>query len=332
MHFSKQILFITAVWMASVTGIYAQPKRYHFVQDKMGSPFHLIFYHTDSVAAARMGEQCFQLVDSFNHIFSDYDATSELSQINRNAYTQTVTVSPLMQDMLCRSIQAANLSKGIFDISLGRVSQVWRQARKLKQVPTDTAIQRASKQSGIRWVQYQCSSNQIRFRKPELLLDFGGIAKGFVAQQVVDRLKSWGVVHALADAGGDMAATEAPPGKKGWQIAINRPEEKEALLENLLLIKNKAVATSGDSFQVLEADNLRYSHIINPHTGKGITNGKNVTVIAADGATADWLATACSILETDAALALAKKCGAELLITQVIGGKIAYAQTPGFWK
>ena len=332
MHFSKQFLFITAVWMVSLTGIYAQPKRYHFVQDKMGSPFHLIFFHTDSVAAARMGEQCFQLVDSLNHIFSDYDPTSELSQINRNAYTQTVTVSPLMQDMLCRSIQAANLSKGIFDISLGRVTQVWRQARKLKQVPADTAIQRASKQSGMRWVQYQCSSNQIRFRKPELLLDVGGIAKGFVAQQVVDRLKSWGVVHALADAGGDMAATEPPPGKKGWQIAINRPEEKEALLENLLLIKNKAVATSGDSFQVLEADNLRYSHIIDPHTGKGITNGKNVTVIAADGATADWLATACSILETDAALALAKKCGAELLITQLISGQIVYSQTPGFWK
>jgi len=332
MHFSKQFLFITAVWMVSLTGIYAQPKRYHFVQDKMGSPFHLIFFHTDSVAAARMGEQCFQLVDSLNHIFSDYDPTSELSQINRNAYTQTVTVSPLMQDMLCRSIQAANLSKGIFDISLGRVTQVWRQARKLKQVPADTAIQRASKQSGMRWVQYQCSSNQIRFRKPELLLDVGGIAKGFVAQQVVDRLKSWGVVHALADAGGDMAATEPPPGKKGWQIAINRPEEKEALLENLLLIKNKAVATSGDSFQVLEADNLRYSHIIDPHTGKGITNGKNVTVIAADGATADWLATACSILETDAALALAKKCGAELLITQIISGQIVYSQTPGFWK
>ena len=151
MHFSKQFLFITAVWMVSLTGIYAQPKRYHFVQDKMGSPFHLIFYHTDSLAAARMGEQCFQLVDSLNHIFSDYDTTSELSQINRNAYTQTVIVSPLMQDMLCRSIQAANLSKGIFDISLGRVTQVWRQARKLKQVPSDTAIQRANRQSGIRW-------------------------------------------------------------------------------------------------------------------------------------------------------------------------------------
>jgi FAD:protein FMN transferase len=332
MLFGKKFLFVSTLWMVSIAGIHAQSKRYHFVQDKMGSPFHLIFYHTDSVEAARMGEQCFQLVDSLNHIFSDYDATSELSQINRNAYDRPVNVSPLMQDMLCRSLQAAKLSKGIFDISLGSVTQVWRQARKLNQVPADTAIQRASKQSGIRWVQYQCSANQIRFSKPSLLLDLGGIAKGFVAQQVVDRLKNWGVVHALADVGGDMAATEAPPGKKGWQIAINRPEEKEALLENLLLIKNKAVATSGDSFQVLEADNLRYSHIIDPHTGKGITNGKNVTVIAADGATADWLATACSILETDAALALAKKCGAELLITQLISGQIVYAQTVGFWK
>ena len=332
MRLGKLFLFFLVLLGVSLPSSKAQLQRFHFVQEKMGSPFHLLFYHTDSSSAFAIGEKCFALVDSLNHIFSDYDFQSEVSNINRTAFTKTVSVSPQMQDLLCKSMQAYQLSNGIFDVGLGSITQIWRNARKIRELPSDSMLQEAKMQAGLKWVSFSCAGNTIGFLQPKLQLDFGGIAKGYVAQKVIERLQSWGIHSALADAGGDMVTTEAPPGKEGWQIAINRPEEKEALLEKKLWVKNKAVATSGDSFQLLEIDNLRYSHILDPHTGKGITNGKNVTIIAADGATADWLATACSILETDAALALAKKCGAELLITQVIGGKIAYAQTPGFWK
>lgn len=332
MQLGKYFLCLVFLLGGLLPSTHAQLRRFHFEQEKMGSPFHLLFYHADSTSATAIAQRCFALVDSLNHIFSDYDAQSEVSNINRTAFTQSVVVSPQMQDLLCKSMQAYQLSNGIFDVGLGSLTQLWRNARKIRQLPSDTLLQEAKKQAGLSWVSFSCTGNSIRFLQPKLQLDFGGIAKGYVAQLVIDRLQSWGIRSALVDAGGDMVATEAPPGKEGWQVAINRPEEKEALLEKKLWVKNKAVATSGDSFQVLEADNLRYSHIIDPHSGKGITNGKNVTIIAADGATADWLATACSILETEAALALAKKSGAEILITQLIRGKIAYVQSEGFWK
>ena len=98
---------------------------------------------------------------------------------------------------------------------------------------------------------------------------------------------------------------------------------------------NQAVTTSGDAYQFMEKDGKRYSHIIDPGTGYGVTFQRNVTAIAADGTTADWLATACSILPVKKAKKLAGEMSAELLITEIKNEKIKYYSTNGFanyWK
>ncbi|MEI8111568.1 MAG: FAD:protein FMN transferase [Chitinophagia bacterium] len=331
MSYRFLIVLIFLISVCHLSGI-TQLQRFHFEREKMGSPFHLIFYHPSATSAAEIGEKCFQLVDSLNHIFSDYDTTSELSTINRTAFLHPVLVSPLMQEILCISNQAYYNSNGVFDIGVGNLTHLWRAARKKNRVPDTSSIKNALLQSGWKNIVYSCEAGAISFNKPNLSLDLGGIAKGFVAQQVINRLQQFGIQHALADAGGDIVAIGSPPNKKGWQIAINRPEEKEALLERNIGLLNQSIATSGDSFQFLEKNGVRYSHIIDPKNGIGNTQQKNVTVIANNGALADWLATACSILDNKAALKLAKKYGAELLITQLIGGKIEYVQTPEFWK
>ena len=102
-----------------------------------------------------------------------------------------------------------------------------------------------------------------------------------------------------------------------------------------LLLHDKAVATSGDAFQYFKHRGRKYSHIIDPRTGYGITSQRNVTVIAANGAEADWLATACSILPITEAKKLAASLHAELLITELKNGRIIYHSTEGFrnyWK
>lgn len=331
MRYRFLFLLIFWGWFCQSNG-FTQLQRFHFVQEKMGSPFHLIFYCADSSRANQLGEASFQLIDSLNHIFSDYDSTSELSNINRTASLHPVIVSPLMQEVLCESQHAFQKSKGAFDIGLGNLTQLWRKARKQLQIPDTLSIKHALDQSGWKHIRYNCKEGTIFFTEPHLSLDLGGIAKGYIAQQVINRLQQGGITHALADAGGDIVAIGSPPNKNGWQIAINRPEEKEAVLEKNIAILNKAIATSGDSFQFLENNGIRYSHIIDPKKGTGITHQKNVTVIANNGALADWLATACSILDNKSALRLAKKYGAKLFITQLIGEKIAYVESPGFWK
>jgi thiamine biosynthesis lipoprotein len=163
----------------------------------------------------------------------------------------------------------------------------------------------------------------------DMQLDLGGIAKGFVAQKVVSFLQAHGVSSALADAGGDMACSQPPPGKKGWTVGINVPESTTEILPQTIQISNSAIATSGDLYQYMEHEGTRYSHILDPRTGYGVPFQRNVTILAPDGATADWLATACSILSLRQCKKLVKQHGAELLITQMIKGKVKYYMTKG---
>ena len=168
-----------------------------------------------------------------------------------------------------------------------------------------------------------------------MLLDLGGLAKGYAAQAVINLLKQHGITHALADAGGDMAMSEPPPGTKGWVIGVNVPETTDDLLPKNLSLQNIAVATSGDAFQYLEHGGKKYSHITDPRTGYGITSQRNVTVIARDGTTADWLATACSIVSFGLVKKLAVKNKASVLITVLGKRKVIYhnfGQFEKYWK
>ena len=118
-------------------------------------------------------------------------------------------------------------------------------------------------------------------------------------------------------------------------MAVNVPETKEELLAKTLLLQNKSVSTSGDAYQFMEHNGKKFSHIIDPRTGYGVTFQRNVTVIANDGTTADWLATACSILSIRQAKKLAAQLGAEVLMGEIKKGKLIFYSTKGFnsyWK
>jgi thiamine biosynthesis lipoprotein len=168
--------------------------------------------------------------------------------------------------------------------------------------------------------------------KAGMRLDLGGIAKGYIAQKVIDFLRQEGISKALADAGGDMAMSSSVNNSKGWVIGVNIPETTDDLLPRHLILQNIAVATSGDAYQYIEHNGKKYSHIIDPRTGYGIQSQRNVTVIATNGTDADWLATACSILPIPEAKQIAKQAGAELLITELKNGQVVYHSTEGFGR
>lgn len=298
----------------SFSGV-AQQRRFQFTQLKMGSPFNLIFYATDSAKAATLAAQAFALVDSLNQIFSDYDTTSELSRLNNTAGSgRFMPVSAPLYQIINQSIKAAKESRGTFDITVGPLSWLWRQSRREHRFPDDSAVQAAKAKVGYRKLKLDTSNHRVQLFQKRMQLDLGGIAKGYTAQAVVDFLSSSGIASVLLDAGGDVACSGAPPGKQGWAIGINVPEQADALLHKTIELQNGAVATSGDVYQFTEHGGKKYSHIINPKTGYGVTFQRNVTVMARDGATADWLATACSILPMAKAKKLARRHNAALLI------------------
>ena len=301
----------------------------------MGSPLNIIFYAQDSVIANKQAKACFRLVDSLNHIFSNYDSSSELTRINNNAGIAKNTASPLMWELLMKSKEAYIESNGAYNIAMGPLTQLWRLARRSKKFPTQLQIKKTLLLCDFNKIQLNNQEHSIYLSAKGMQLDFGGIGKGYIAQNVVDFLNTQGIPESLVDAGGDIVLGNAPWDKKGWTVGVNQPEKADDLLPEKLQLHNLSVATSGDVYQFIEHNGKKYSHIIDPATGYGVTSLRNVTVIANDGALADWLATACSILSTHQAKKLANAMHAELLITELINNRIQPYSTKGFaqyWK
>jgi thiamine biosynthesis lipoprotein len=315
----------------------AQLKRFQFSETKMGSPFNLIFYHIDSAEATLWAKECFAIVDSLNNIFSDYTLTSEVGQLTQLNPLQEQKISDELFAIILESKKAWKKSGKTFDITIGALTQLWRKAKTAqmdylgeKRFPSEEEIKKTKQSAGFKNLIINISSKTISFKKSGMQLDFGGIVKGYAAQKVIDYLKSKNILSALADAGGDIAMSDAPPGKNGWNIAINIPESEIELWNRNLELKNCAVATSGDVYRYIIHAGKKYSHIIDPRTGYGVTSQRNVTVIAKGGTIADWLATACSILPIKKALRLAKKENAQLLIAVLEEEKIITYKTKKF--
>jgi thiamine biosynthesis lipoprotein len=297
---------------------------------KMGSAFNLIIVSADSNKANHLARKSYELVDSLNHIFSNYDSSSELSKINASAGLLPYKMSRAMLDLVQKSQYAYIQSKGAYDISIGPLSSLWRNARKAKLFPEASTVLATKKLVGFAQVKINKRLGTIFLPNADMHLDFGGIAKGYIAQWVINFLKANGIQQALVDAGGDIVMSGAPLNQKGWLIGVNLPETTDQLLNKKLQLSNCSVATSGDVYQFIEYKGVKYSHIINPLTGYGVTNLRNVTIVAKTGATADWLATACSILPIKEAKQLAISHQAALLITTLKNGKLVFEATPNF--
>ena len=311
----------------------AQDNRYAYSIQKMGSPFNLVLYADTKQIADSAAKESFKLVDSINLICSDYDSTSELFKLRYSVVGLPVRVSPILFELLYVAKAANKDAYGSFDITVGPLSRLWRSARKSQQFPTNGAINTARNRIGFNKVQLDSAAQTITFLQPNMQLDMGAIAKGYAADMVLALLQSHGITNALVDAGGDMVVAGMPPQKKGWTIGINVPGKQEQLLESKLILSNKAVATSGDAFQYMLHEGKKYGHIIDPRTGYGVTFQRNVTVVAPDATTADWLATACSILTLNQVKILAKKYKSEVLITTLQNGrirKVSFGQFDGY--
>lgn len=326
----KPFIYTIALLVFSTSLLQAQTRKFSYSEMKMGSAFNLIIVSADSNKANHLARKSYELVDSLNHIFSNYDSSSELSKINASAGLLPYKMSRAMLDLVQKSQYAYIQSKGAYDISIGPLSSLWRNARKAKLFPEASTVLATKKLVGFAQVKINKRLGTIFLPNANMQLDFGGIAKGYIAQWVINFLKANGIQQALVDAGGDIVMSGPPLNQQGWLIGVNLPETTDQLLNKKLQLSNCSVATSGDVYQFIEYKGVKYSHIINPLTGYGVTNLRNVTIVAKTGATADWLATACSILPIKEAKQLAISHQAALLITTLKNGKLVFEATPNF--
>lgn len=298
-------------------------QRFEFEEPQMGVPFKVVMFAPDEARAQQAAAAAFARVKELNAIMSDYEYDSELNALARTGGTgATVKLSDDLWKVLSTGQRFSEGSEGAFDVTVGPMVTHWRRARRTMTLPTDEQITKARASFG--YTNLVLSGRSAKLLKPDMRLDLGAIAKGYAADEALKVLRANGIRRAFVAASGDMSIGDAPPGKRGWRIALLNAEKSD---RKFLVLKNCALATSGDLFQHVLIDGTRYSHIVDPSTGLGLTNQSLVTVVAKDGMTADALSTCISVLGADKGFEVAKRFKAQARHTRVDEEKT----TAGFW-
>jgi FAD:protein FMN transferase len=269
----------------------------------MGTLFRIKLYAADEPQAKRGFRAAFDRIAQLDSILSDYQPDSELNRITVSAVGHPVAVSDDLFRVVDRSQKLAGQTDGAFDITLGPVIRLWRKARKTGALPAKAALEQAQGRCGYRKLKLNAEQRTIELDQAGMQLDLGGVAKGYAADEALATLAKMGLKSALVAASGDLALGDAPPGKKGWEIGVDSFDQADAPFTRVLELSHAAISTSGDTEQFLVVNGQRYSHIVDPHTGLGLTHRITVTVVANHGIDSDCLATAVSVLGADRGLA-----------------------------
>ena len=207
-------------------------------------------------------------------------------------------------DVLEQAQKFSALSDGAFDVTVGPLVRLWRFTRKKKTLPTPAEVHEAASSVGYEKLRLDRKARTVTLLAPNMRLDLGGIAKGYAADQALAILKGRGCARALVAASGDIAVGDPPPGQRGWRVSIASMDARTNETTSSVLLRDAGISTSGDTEQFAEIDGVRYSHIVNPRTGVGLTNRIQVTIIAPNATTTDALATGVSVLGPVRGLAL----------------------------
>jgi len=280
--------------------------RFEFSQPHMGTRFQIIVYARNAATASRASDAAFERIARLDDTMNDYNPRSELMSLCQRAGGPPVPVSEDLFQVLARSQALAERTDGAFDITVGPVVRLWRRARRQHEMPAADELAHARELVGHEKLRLDPGARTAQLLKKGMLLDLGGIAKGYAADQALAILKKHGITSALVVAGGEVAVSAPPPGRKGWRIGIAPLESPEKPPTRLLLLHDAAVSTSGDSEQYVELGGKRYSHIVDPRTGIGVMGRSSVTVVASDATTSDGMATAVSVLGPQQGLELVR--------------------------
>ncbi len=306
-------------------------QRFESSQPHMGTKFTIVLYAPDIELANLAFESAFGRIAQLDRQCSDYDPHSELSRLSdASPHRQPQVVSADLFCILRRAQEISVASHGAFDVTVGPLTKLWRRARRQQELPPTHRLAAAREAVGYQFMELDAGQSAVRLTRPNMRLDLGGIAKGFALDQALAEIRKQGVPIALINAGGDVAAGDPPPGRHGWRVGVAplKPDAPPSVFGELA---NQALATSGDAFQFVEIDGVRYSHIVDPRTGLGLTDRSSASVLAADGMTADSLASAVSVLGPERGMALiASTPGVEALLVFQNESGIVTKQSPGF--
>lgn len=282
------------------------PVRVERTAAHMGTLARVVVYAPDRAAGDAAAQAAFARIAQIDARLSDYRDDSEVAMLARTPAGTPVAPSRDLFDVLATATSLADRTGGAFDVTAGRLTHLWRRARRLNAWPGAAQVEAARAAGGYRTVRLDSEHRTVTLDADGIEIDAGGIAKGYAADEALRVLRDCGLPSALVSLGGDVAAGDPPPGERAWRVAIPRLAAPDAGPDAgadgtadpfWIPLARAAVSTSGDAEQWMTVDGVRRSHVIDPRTGWPITGRTATSVVAPRAIDADALSTAINIVE-----------------------------------
>jgi len=306
-----------------------EPAEVHLQGSTMGTTYNVKYSPTEAIDDVVMHQRIDEILIRVNQLMSTYDPESELSRFNQFLSTEPFPLSMETLFVMQEAKRLSGLTQGALDVTIGPVVNLWGfgPTKRPEVIPTEDQIQNALNQVGIDKLVLE--HNTASKLNPELYVDLSTIAKGYAVDAVVEALTEQGVSSYLVEIGGEMSVAGTKLNGQRWRIAIEKPVTNGRILQRVIEIGDKGIATSGDYRNYYEQNGVRYSHLIDPLNGMPVNhNLVSVTVVHPSTMTADGLATALMITGADEAKTIAEHNElAVLLITMQEGEYVEWVSS-----
>ncbi|NGZ12708.1 FAD:protein FMN transferase [Vibrio aestuarianus] len=270
----------------------------HLSGPTMGTTYNIKYIKADGIPSSEsVQKEVDRLLEQVNDQMSTYRKDSELSRFNQFQETTPFTVSSQTATVVKEAIRLNQLTLGALDVTVGPLVNLWGFGPEARPdvVPTDAEL--ANRMANIGIEHLSATGTTLSKDLPNLYVDLSTIAKGWGVDVVADYIQSQGIENYMVEVGGEMRLKGVNRDGVPWRIAIEKPTIDERTIQEIIEPGDLAIATSGDYRNYFEQDGIRYSHIINPETGKPINHKVvSVTVLDASSMTADGLATGLMVL------------------------------------
>jgi thiamine biosynthesis lipoprotein len=278
----------------------------------MGTVIEITLLGEDEEAAQKAALQAFQEIKRIEQLMSPWIETSEVSRLSRSAGKEWIKVSPETLEVIQKSQKISKLSEGAFDITIAPLTGLWRKARERGIPPAPEEVKKILDLVNYKNLLTQ-PERKVFLKKERMVIDPGGIAKGYAVDRAFEILTSLGYKNLIVNAGGDLRAGGLK-NHQPWSIGIQNPRSSEKIMATISM-SDSAIATSGDYEKFFVFQGKRYHHILDPKTGYPADECQSVTILAKSAMTADGLATAVFVLGPEKGYALCQRLeGVECLI------------------
>jgi thiamine biosynthesis lipoprotein len=262
----------------------------------MACVYTIAAYGREARSLAATTERALDEVDRIDRLMSHYRVESPLSQLNREGARGPVAVEPELLAFLDEALRYSRDSRGAFDITVGPLMRTWGFFGGEGRLPEDREIAAVREVVGYQHILIDSARGTVGFDRAGVEIDLGGIAKGYAVDRAVGILVNAGVTAALVSAGGStLYALGAPPGQKGWEIAIEDPLRPGRVARKVLL-RDRALSVAGSRGKSFEAGSASYSHIMDPRTGRPVRDIAGVAVLTDSSTAGDALDNAFFVL------------------------------------